>query len=155
MAVWLTGCSGNSASSVSPPGAPNVINTSSAVLEVQLVNAGNGAVYADPEGIGPGTVRSMPVNIGSGQYMFTCSEAGYGLRAGPVVTISGRASGGTAIFPLTADQLNSVTFQAHSYVAAGLARLVPQTAILAADIRAGNLPASRPGSRVAATWSSG
>ena len=120
-----------------------VHNASTAVVEVQLVNSANGAVYAQVEGIGPGTTRSMPVNVGSGQYSFSCSGTFYGFRASPVIQVVGRVSGGTAILPLTQDQVNSITQQARAYVASGLATLVPQTAALAADIGVGNLPAAR------------
>lgn len=118
-------------------------NAATGVVEVQLVDSANGAVYAQIEGMGPGTTRSMPVDVGSGQYSFTCSGPDYGVKLGPVIQVPGRVSGGTATLPLTADQLNSVTMQAHAYVTSGLATLVPQTAALATDIRSGNLPAAR------------
>jgi iron uptake system component EfeO len=118
-------------------------NTSTVTVEVQLTNPANGAIYAQLEGIGPGTTRSMPVNVGSGQYSFSCSGTSYGTRTGAVIRVPGRVSGGAAILPLTQDQLNSVTQQARVYVASGLAALVPRTAAIAADIRAGNLPAAR------------
>jgi iron uptake system component EfeO len=118
-------------------------NTSTATVEVQLLNPANGAVYAQVEGIGPGTTRSMPVNLGSGQYSFSCSGEFYGNRTGAVVSVPGRVSGGTAILPLTADQVNSITQQARAYVTRGLAALVPQTAAIAAAIRGGNLSAAR------------
>lgn len=118
-------------------------NASSAVVEVQLVDPANGGIYAQVEGIGPDTTRSMAVNVGSGQYSFTCTGLDYGIRMGPVIQVPGRASGGSATLPLTAVQVNSITMQAHAYVANGLAALMPQTATLAADIRGGNLSAAR------------
>ena len=118
-------------------------NASAATVELQLVNPANGAIYSQVEGIGPGTTRSMPVNVGSGQYSFICSGTNYGTLTGPVIQVPGRVSGGVAVLPLTADQVNSITAQAHAYVANGLAALVPQTDVLAADIRDGNLSAAR------------
>jgi iron uptake system component EfeO len=85
----------------------------------------------------------MPVDVGSGQYSFSCSGHNYGVRTVPVIQIPGRVRGGGAILPLTQDQLNSITSQADAYVASGLATLVPQVAALAADISAGRLPAAR------------
>jgi iron uptake system component EfeO len=85
----------------------------------------------------------MPVSVGSGQYSFSCSGTNYGDRAGPVIQIPGRASGGAAILPLTQVQVNSVTQEAHAYVADGLDTLVRQTGELAASIRDGNLQAAR------------
>ena len=76
-------------------------NASTTTVEVQLVDPANGAIYAQVEGIGPGTTRSMPVNVGSGQYSFICSGTNYGIRTGPVFQIPGRVSGGAAILPLT------------------------------------------------------
>jgi iron uptake system component EfeO len=118
-------------------------NAAAAVVEVQLINPATGAVYAQVEGIGPGTTRSMPVDVGSGRYSFTCSGPDYGPVTGPVIQVPGLVSGGTAILPLTPGQVNLITQEAHAYVVSGLATLVPQTAALAADIRAGNLPAAR------------
>jgi iron uptake system component EfeO len=118
-------------------------NASTAVVEVQLVNPANGAVYAQIEGIGPGTTRSMPVNVGSGQYSFICSGTDYGTRTGPAIHVPGQVSGGAAILPLTPDQVNTITQEARSYVANGLVTLEPQAAALAADIQNGNLSAAR------------
>jgi iron uptake system EfeUOB component EfeO/EfeM len=170
LAGLLSGCSGSSASSapsghsISAAGVISVStsacgtgwqhpaagvqtlqirNTANATVEVQLVNPANGAVYAQVEGIGPGTTRSMPVDIGSGQYSFSCSGEYYGNRTSAVISVPGRVSGGTAVLPLTADQVNSITQQARAYVTRGLATLVPQTAAIVTDIRSGNLSAAR------------
>ena len=118
-------------------------NASASAVDVQLVSPSNGAVYAQVEGIGPTTTRSMPVNLGSGQYSFSCSGIEYGFRTGAVIQVPGRVSGGAGILPLTAQQLNLITQQARAYVASGLATLVPQTSALAADIQDGNLSAAR------------
>lgn len=166
MTVLLSGCSGSSGSGHSAP-APNVINVSpsacgagsrhlpagvqvlqihnasAAVVDVQLQGLSDGAVYAQVEGIGPGTTRSMPVDIGSGQYSFSCSGQKYGSRTGPVVQVSGKIRRGGGILPLTQDQVNSITGQARAYVVGGLASLGPQVAALSADISAGNLAAAR------------
>ena len=129
----LSGCSGSSAPSGHATSEANVINVSASacgtgwrhpaagvqtlqihnastdMVEVQLVNPANGAIYAQVEGIGPGTTRSMPVNVGSGQYSFSCSGTNYGTLTGPVIQVPGRVSGGVAVLPLTLDQLNSIT----------------------------------------------
>jgi iron uptake system component EfeO len=85
----------------------------------------------------------MPVNLGSGQYSFICSGLNYGTRVGPTIQVPGRIRGGRPVLALTQDQVNSITAQVHAYVADGLARLVPQTGALAADIRKGDLAAAR------------
>ena len=159
LAILLCACSGGSRPTSRPVPSPDVVsvsaaacgtgwrhpvagvqtlqihNASTSTVEVQLENPANGALYAQVEGIGPGTTRSMPVNLGSGQYSFSCSGLNYGARIGPVVQFPGRILGGRPVLALTQDQVNSITAQAHAYVADGLAGLVPQTGVLAADIR--------------------
>ena len=171
VSVLLTGllsaCAGSSAPPQSTPPAPHTItvsgaacgtgwqhpaagtqileirNTSASVLEVQLIDPENGAVYAQIEGLAPGTVRSMPVDAGSGRYAFTCSGTDYGTRTGPDIEIPGQERDGPAILPLTQIQINTVTSQARAYVASGLATLVLQTGTLAAAVRSGNLSSAR------------
>ena len=55
-------------------------NALAGAVEVALVDADNGAVYARLEGLGPGTTRAMPVDVGSGVYAFDCSGTTYGDR---------------------------------------------------------------------------
>jgi iron uptake system component EfeO len=167
LAGALSACGGSSAPPQSAPPAPHAItvsatacgtgwqhptagtqilqvrNTSRSVLEVQLIDPDNGAVYAQIEGLAPGTVRSMPIDAGSGRYAFTCSGTSYGTRNGPEIQIPGQERGGPAILPLTQIQINAVTGQAHAYVASGLATLTQQTSALAAAVRRGNLGSAR------------
>ncbi len=117
-------------------------NVGDAVVEVQLVRLANFALYGEVEGIGPGTTRSMPVDVGSGQYSFICTGLDW-FQTGPVIRIPGRVPGGTGVIPLTVDQVNAITGQSRAYVARGLAALVPQTAALAADIQGGDLAAAK------------
>ncbi len=82
--------------------------------------------------------RRIPASIRS-----SCSGTNYGARTGPVIQVQGQVRGGGAILPLTQAQLNTVTDQAHAYVASGLGTLVQQTGALSADIQAGNLASAR------------
>jgi iron uptake system component EfeO len=118
-------------------------NSSPDVVEVTLIDADDGAVYAKLEGVGPGTTRAMPVNVGSGVYAFECDGNNYGTRIGPAVRVPGHVTGGTAVLPVTADQMITVTRQEEAYVASGLAKLVKQTATLATEIRSGDLARAR------------
>jgi iron uptake system component EfeO len=176
IAVLLSGCSSGSGPTPRPiPGADvisvsaaacgtgwrhpaagvqtlQIHNASTSTVEIQLENPSNGAVYAQVEGIGPGTTRSMPVDLGSGQYSFSCSGLNYGTRVGPVIQVPGRIRGGSPVLALTQDQVNSITAQAHAYVADGLARLVPQTGALVADIRNGDLAAKSAWLTANLTW---
>jgi len=118
-------------------------NTSSGPLEVTLIDSENGAVYARLEGVGPGTTRAMPVDLGSGAYAFACDGNGYGDRVGSTFRVPGHVHGGIAIPPVSATEMITATRKSAAYVASGLATLVRQTAVLAAKIGTGDLAAAR------------
>jgi iron uptake system component EfeO len=118
-------------------------NAAPSAVEVTLVNAYNGAVYARVEGVGPGTTRAMPVNVGSGAYTFECDGSTYGNRTGPTVRVGGHVRGGTAIAPVSVSEMSAVIAQEAAYVRSGLAAVARQTAALAAQIRAGDLATAR------------
>ena len=40
--------------------------------EIDLVDPANGAVYAEIENTGPGTINPMRLDFGSGRYAFLC-----------------------------------------------------------------------------------
>jgi iron uptake system component EfeO len=121
-------------------------NSASAVLEISLIAAEDGGVYAKLEGVGPGTTRAMPVDVGSGLYAFECDGNNYGDQVGPSVRVPGDVRGGTAILPVSTAQMITATQQVEAYVASGLTTLERQTATLAAEIGSGNLGSAR------ATW---
>jgi iron uptake system component EfeO len=118
-------------------------NGATATVEVTLVGSSSGAVYAKLEGVGPGTTRAMPVDLGSGAYAFECDGNDYGTRVGPSVTVPGHVRGGFGVLPVTASQMITASTQEEAYVGSGLARLARQTVTLAAEIRSGNLAAAR------------
>jgi iron uptake system component EfeO len=111
--------------------------------EVDLVNPANGAIYAEVNGLGPGTSSPMRLDVGSGSYAFRCLFDDYDPITGPAVVVGGHASGTPAILPITSNDLIAPASQYHAYVAAGLNTLVSQTEALAADVRGGNLGAAR------------
>jgi iron uptake system component EfeO len=118
-------------------------NAASSVVEVTLTNAYSGAVYARVEAIGPGTTRSMPVDLGSGAYTFSCDGSTYGDSTGPTFQIPGRVRGGVGILPVGVDAMLTVTKQAQAYVIGGLAIVARQTATLAAQIKVDDLAGAR------------
>lgn len=124
-------------------------NTTDGAVEVTLIDADNGAAYAKLEGVGPGTTRAMPVDVGSGVYAFECDGNNYGNRVGPTVRVPGHVMGGFAVLPVSVSEMITVTRQEAAYVGGGLATLAQETAALAAEIRAGDLPAAR------VTWLTG
>jgi iron uptake system component EfeO len=121
-------------------------NAAPNAVEVTLVNAYNGATYAKVEGVGPGTTRAMPVDIGSGAYAFDCDGDTYGNRSGPTIHVPGHIRGGVAILPVDQAAMRTAAAEENAYINDGLANVAQQTAVLAAEIKAGDLPAAR------ATW---
>jgi iron uptake system component EfeO len=111
--------------------------------EVDLVDPANGAIYAEVQGLGPGTSSPMRLDVGSGSYAFRCLFDDYDPITGPTVVVGGHTSGTPAILPITGNDLLAPASEYHAYVAAGLNTLVSQTDALAADVRGGNLGAAR------------
>ena len=120
-------------------------NATSSALEVTLVDADDGAVDAKLEGVGPGTTRAMPVNLGSGVYAFDCdgNDVDYATQVGPSVRVPGKVRGGDAVQPAGERATIAAGRQEEAYVAGGLTMLVRQCTALAAQIRAGELVAAR------------
>jgi iron uptake system component EfeO len=112
-------------------------------IDVSLTNAETGGVYAEIEGIGPGTTRPMQADVGSGPYAFVCEASGGARVIGPTTTVPGKIPDGTAVLPPDlSDTLTAVTSE-RAYVAAGLASTGHQVSLLEADIAAGWLAAAR------------
>jgi iron uptake system component EfeO len=131
-------------------------NASSGAAVVYLINPVRGSldpdsvsapVYAEVEGLGPGTTTPMQVEIGSGAYAFECELQHYGAIIGPIVQLPGNVRGTPGILSVTYNNLagprSSPAAQYRDYVSAGLDTLVSQTDALLADVRGGNLAAAR------------
>jgi iron uptake system component EfeO len=121
-----------------------VRNSGSTVAEVMLIDAATGAVYAEVDGLAPGTTRSMRVTLGAGGYAFRCADDGAGDPVtGPRTRVAGSAPGGPAALPVTENDLYEPTRSYRAYVATGLDRLVARTDALRAAIDRGDLAAAR------------
>jgi iron uptake system component EfeO len=120
-----------------------IYNAAAESGEVDLVNPANGAIYAEVNGLGPGTSSPMRLDLGSGEYAFRCLFDDFDPITGPTVVIGGHAGGTPAILPITGDDLLVPAAEYHAYVAAGLATLAGQADTLAADVRTGNLGTAR------------
>ncbi|HEY7143062.1 MAG TPA: EfeM/EfeO family lipoprotein [Streptosporangiaceae bacterium] len=120
-----------------------IYNGSTAAAEVDLINPASGAIYAEVEALGPGTVRPMRVKLGSGAYAFRCLIEDTDAITGPVRRIGGHVAGNPGIVPVTSNELLAPAREYHAYVTAGLKVLVRQAAALDADIRGGHLGAAR------------
>jgi len=111
--------------------------------EVDLIDPANGAIYAEVNGLGPGTTSPMSLDVGSGSYAFRCLFDDYDPMTGPTVVVAGHTPGTPAILPVTSNDLLAPANEYHAYVAAGLNTLVSQAGTLAAEVRDGNLSAAR------------
>jgi iron uptake system component EfeO len=118
-------------------------NSSPAVVEVTLISPVNLDTYAKLEGVGPGTTRALPVDLGSGVYRLLCEGNDYASQINPVVRVPGNVAGGVGIAPVSISQQISATSQEEAYVARGLATLAGEVGSLAQDIKAGQLQAAR------------
>jgi iron uptake system component EfeO len=118
-------------------------NSMASAVEVTLVNAYDGAVYAKIEGVGPGTTRAMPVDVGSGAYAFDCDDSVYGNRSGPVFRVPGHVKGGAGIVPPSQSAMTTAATEDEAYIRAGLATVARQVTELAGEITTGDLSAAR------------
>jgi iron uptake system component EfeO len=111
--------------------------------EIDLVDPGDGAVYAEIENTGPGTVNPISIDFGSGKYALLCLFDDFDPLQGSTVTVAGHATGTVAILPITYNDLIPLakTYQAETETA--LKVLAPETAALAAAVRSGNLETAR------------
>jgi iron uptake system component EfeO len=120
-----------------------VHNEATAAAEVYLINPANGAIFGAIDGLGAGTTRPMYVDLGSGSYAFQCVIEDTDPFNGPTVRVPGHVKGEPGIIPVTDNDLLGPAREYHAYVTAGLAQLAAQTAVLYADVQAGNLPAAK------------
>jgi iron uptake system component EfeO len=112
-------------------------------VEVSLTNAQTGGVYAEIEGIGPGTTRPMQVDVSSGAYAFVCDASGGARVIGPTTTVPGKVPDGMAVVPPDISDTLAAETSERAYVTDGLATAGHQASLLEADIAAGDLTAAR------------
>jgi len=120
-----------------------ISNQGTGGAEVDLVDPANGAVYAELENTGPGTVNPISIDFGSGKYALVCLFSDADPLKGVTVTVPGHATGTPAVLPITYNDLipPAKTYQAE--LESALKVLAPETATLAAAVRSGNLTAAR------------
>ncbi|HVX43947.1 MAG TPA: EfeM/EfeO family lipoprotein [Mycobacteriales bacterium] len=101
-----------------------LVNDGDLAVQADLVDPKTGAVYAEAEGIGPGTSRPIQLTIGRGKYAFTCIPADGTTGHGPTVTVTtGPERGGPAAVPVSPAQLIAALRTYNRYVARGLSTL--------------------------------
>ncbi|MEV6837812.1 EfeM/EfeO family lipoprotein [Streptomyces sp. NPDC051133] len=117
-------------------------NSSDAAAEVYLEDPGEGTVYGEVEGIGPGTTRQLTVRLGRGTYAFRCVPDDADAVTGPRVRItSGRPGPGAA--PVDQHDLIPPSIAYQKWVGGGLGEAVRLTTGLRRAIDRGDLAAAR------------
>jgi iron uptake system component EfeO len=131
--------------SVSGPGwhTIQISNQGTTGAEIDLVDPANGAVYAEIENTGPGTVNPIDIDFGSGKYALLCLFNDFSPIQGSTVTVAGHASGTPAVLPVTYNELIPLakTYAAEQETAIKV--MASETATLAAAVRDGNLATAR------------
>src|SRR5277367_3570915 len=116
-----------------------IYDASSEGGEVDLIDPANGAIYAEVNGLGPGTSSPMRLDVGSGSYAFRCLFDDYDPMTGPTMVVGGHTSGTPAIMPITSNDLLVPAKEYHTYVTAGLITLASQVNTITTDLRSGNI----------------
>jgi iron uptake system component EfeO len=118
-------------------------NQSTGGGEIDLIDPANGAIYAEVENAGPGTVTSMGLNLGSGTYAFLCNFTDFNAQVGTKVTVGGHAKGTPAILPVSYNETIPYAKKYQAYTEAGLKVLAGETATLAAAVSGGDLATAK------------
>ena len=118
-------------------------NQSTGGGEIDLIDPANGAIYAEVENTGPGTVTPMRLNLGSGTYAFMCNFTDFNPQVGTKVTVGGHAKGTPAIVPVSYNETIPYAKKYQAYTEAGLKVLAGETATLAAAVSGGDLATAK------------
>ncbi|MFF0145901.1 iron uptake system component EfeO [Amycolatopsis sulphurea] len=123
-----------------PPPGPQTLrirNAAAVTMEVELVDPATGTVFGELDGVGTGTTRALPVNLGNGAYALRCAPEDGTPFVGPAVQVTGGADRpGPAVVPVTNADLLEPLKKYHAYVADGLGTLVVQTGALRKAVHA-------------------
>jgi len=119
-------------------------NTSGTAAEVYLTDPRTGAVYAEVEGLAPGTTRPIRVTLGRGTYAFKCLPDDADAVTGPTVHITGgNVRSGPAAVPVTQQELIPPTLSYQKWIQARTVDLTDKTDVLRDAIDRGDLAAAR------------
>ncbi|GLY67315.1 iron uptake transporter permease EfeU [Amycolatopsis taiwanensis] len=121
-----------------------VVNKSGRVGEIYLIRPSDGGVIGEIEGIGPGTQRTMGVNLPAGDYAWRCEMSGTPEQLSATVAATG--TGGVApaaVLPVSAQDLDAPVHQYRDYVATQLSTLATQVDTLRAALAGNDLNAAK------------
>ena len=120
-----------------------ISNQGTSGAEIDLVDPANGAVYAEIENTGPGTVNPIDIDFGSGKYALLCLFSDFGPEQGSTVTVAGHAAGTPAVLPVTYNDLIPIAKKYAAEEESAIKVMASETATLAAAVRSGNLATAR------------
>ncbi|MEV6610666.1 iron uptake transporter permease EfeU [Kutzneria sp. NPDC051319] len=143
--VTADGCAKDWSGTTAGSSTITVVNKSGHGGEIYLIRAADGGVIGEIEGLGPGTRRSLTVDLPAGQYSWRCLVPGELDQVSPVAAVTG-GSGGTvvpAVAPVSDKDLKEPADSFTSYLTDKLSTLDTQTGDLAAKITAGDKDGAR------------
>lgn len=121
-----------------------VHNVGIKTAEVQLIAPATGAVYAEIEGLAPGTSRPMQLNLARGRYAFKCLPEDTDAFTGHTVSVTdGPRRGAPAVRPVDKHQLYRPTQTFRRYVSSSFPGLRRDVSTLEAAVRSGDRAAAR------------
>lgn len=121
-----------------------VHNVGTNTTEVQLIDPGNGAVYAEIDGLGPGTTRPMQVRLGRGRYAFKCLPEDTDALVGATVRVTdGPRRAAPAVVPVDQQDLRAAVTTYRGYVRRSFTPLQRDVAALRTAIGAGDRSAAQ------------
>ncbi|GAA1807523.1 EfeM/EfeO family lipoprotein [Actinomadura chokoriensis] len=118
-----------------------VHNGDSSAVDVTVVSGG--AVFAELEGVGPGTTRPLHLSLAARTYRVTCRPEDASPITGPAIAVTGAAGGVPGIRPITRNDLYPALRAYRAYVSHGLGTLEESTNELRDAVRSGDLDAAR------------
>lgn len=134
--VTADGCAKDWSGATAGTSTISVVNNSGHGGEIYLTRATDGGVIGEIEGLGPGTRRSITVDLPAGQYSWRCLVPGELDQVSPVAAVTGGAGGPAvpAVAPVSDKDLKAPADSFTSYLSDQLALLDTQTGDLAAKI---------------------
>jgi iron uptake system component EfeO len=120
-----------------------ISNQGTTGAEIDLVDPADGAVYAEIENTGPGTVNPIDIDFGSGKYALLCLFNDFSPLQGSTVTVDGHAAGTPAVRPITYNDLIPLAKAYAAQEETAIKVMASETATLAAAVRGGNLATAR------------
>jgi high-affinity iron transporter len=143
--ITVEGCAQDWAGATAGSSTITVVNKSGHGGEIYLTRAADGGVIGEIEGLGPGTSRSITVDLPAGQYGWRCLVPGELDQVSPIAAVTGGSGGpaAPAVRPVSDQDLKGPADSFTSYLSDKLAVLDGQTGDLAAKIGAGDLDGAR------------